>query len=106
MTEKKKFTEIPAYEPEQFKFEGLEKVALDSILNQEVAIIEFEVRASNFFEGDFAYVKFRNNLDETKFFSTSSQVLIKQLNELQEKQQLPRRLTITRIKRYYTIKRA
>jgi hypothetical protein len=84
-------------------FEG-EKVALDTLLNLPLAILKYRVSASSFFEGDFGMVQIMTGLNEKKWFTTSSKVLLKQLQE--QDKNLPFKCKICKIKRYYTIKKS
>lgn len=102
MSDLRDFTEIPKFEPEQIQMEG-EQVKINDILNQEVAFLDIIVLPSNFFEGDYGTVQIMNDLNNKKWFRTSSAVLIKQLTDLKDKKKLPLRSTIRKVKRYFTL---
>jgi len=99
------WNEIPNYSeiaPEPY--DG-EKVSIDSLLNQEVAILKFKETPSSFFEGNYMQIQVKTADDQLKWFFTSSQVLAKQLKELEQKGNLPIRAKIVKIKRYYSLTR-
>ena len=98
------WNDIPEYEgvPSE-PFEG-EKISIDSILNKKIAILKFRVQPSSFYEGNYILVQIMDAGNNLVWFSTSSKVLEAQLNDLDKKGSLPIRTTITKVKRYYTLK--
>jgi hypothetical protein len=97
------YNNIPIFKPETMSFEG-EKISVEQIVNKEVAIMDIKVSPSSFYEGDFAIVLVGESDGKPKFFNTSSKVLIAQITNLKQKHELPVRSTITKVKRYYTLK--
>jgi len=90
------------FSKEQEVLDG-DKVKLDSILNQEIKIIGYSVKKSQYEKnksGDYLTVQFEMN-GEKQIFFTGSDVLIDQLNRYRE--EIPFITTIKKINRYYTL---
>lgn len=90
------------FSKEQEVLDG-DKVKLDSILNQEITIIGYSVKKSQYEKnksGDYLTVQFEMN-GEKQIFFTGSDVLIDQLNRYRE--EIPFITTIKKINRYYTL---
>jgi len=90
------------FSKEQEVLDG-DKVKLDSILNQEITIIGYSVKKSQYEKnksGDYLTVQFEMN-GEKQIFFTGSDVLIDQLNRYME--EIPFVTTIKKINRYYTL---
>jgi len=107
MTEEEKslpvWGEIPQYEEMPIEeFQG-DKISIDNVLNKGIAILEFRVLPSAFFEGNYLMVQIMDPEGNLAWFTTGSSVLEKQLNELKKKEKLPIRCKIVKIKRYYTL---
>lgn len=96
------FNEIERFEAPKFTLEG-EKVTISDVMNKEIAVLDIHVQASAYFAGDFAGIQILNEKNEKQYFNCSSGVVIKQLSDLKEKGLLPKRVTIRKIKRYYSI---
>lgn len=100
------FNEVPKIENDMLgsaTFDG-ERVAIDSVINKEVAIIDFMTAPSSFYEGfDFAAVQFMEEDNLVKWFRTGSKVLIEQLKKLKDNNSLPIRTKLVKVKRYITM---
>jgi hypothetical protein len=92
--------------PQEKVFPDLERVDIDSLLNKKIIVEDFVLRPSQFREGDFAIVKFREG-NESKVFLTGSEVLVKQLKKSREIGKIPFKATIQKVptdkdRAYYT----
>jgi len=79
-----------------------DKVKIDSILNEEIIVTNFEIDKSKFNKnGNEKYVRIQFKRNEQTFVCfTSSNVLMEQLEEYDE--HIPFETQIKKIKRYYT----
>lgn len=95
--------EIPEYSslPKEV-FEG-EKTSIHKLLGKEIAILTFRIIPSAFYEGNYVQVQAMEPSGKMIWFSTSSKVLEKQLTELSQKDSLPIRAKIEKVKNYYTL---
>jgi hypothetical protein len=94
--------DIPRFESPQVVLEG-EKTDINSVLNREIAVTDIVILPSQFFEGNYITVSFMERDGTKKWFRSSSGILAKQILEMKEKGQLPRRVVIRKIKRYFSI---
>jgi len=102
--------EIPKFSdlfPSEQAFPDLEVVNIDEILDREIIIEDFTLRPSQFKDGEFAIVKFREKNEKSKLFLTGSEILLKQLKRARDIKKIPFRATIKKVptegdRKYYT----
>lgn len=78
------------------------KVKFSDLIDKEIIIKDFQILPSKFGKGEFAVVLASFPNREEFFTITSSQVIMKQLNEIKEK--LPVKATVKKVKKYYTFR--
>ena len=77
-----------------------DKVKIDSILNQEIEIINYNVKKSKYKENDYLTLQFKINGSLNIMF-TGSGVLVNQLKKYEE--EIPFVAEIKKINKYYTL---
>jgi len=77
-----------------------EKVKIESILDKEVLITNFQLRQSHYQKGDYMILQFQSG-GGLKVAFTASEVIRKQVDK--HKDQLPFRGTIIKKNRYFTL---
>jgi len=84
--------------PQEKIFSDLERVDINILIGKKIIVEDFVLKPSQFREGEFAIVKFREiGKSKEKVFLTGSEVLVKQLKKLKEISKVPFKASIQKV---------